>query len=81
MSKKPLQVIAGAPDRPLIIGDTKMPCYVLENEVRVLSQRGMVAGLGLRSQGGSSGVDSKVPRFLNSNTLKPFISNHCCPVN
>ena len=75
MSKKPLKVIAGAPDRPLVIGDIEIPCYVVENDVRVLSQRGMVAGLGLKSQGGSSGVDSKVPRFLTSNTLKSFISN------
>ena len=75
MSKNPLKVIAGAPDRPLIIGNIEIPCYVLEDETRVLSQRGMVSGLGFKSQGGSSGVDSKVPRFLTSKRLKPFIPN------
>ena len=34
---KALKVIAGAPDRPLIIGDIEIPCYVLEGETRVLS--------------------------------------------
>ena len=34
---KPLKVIAGAPDRPLMIGNIEMPCYVLEDEMRVLS--------------------------------------------
>lgn len=75
MDKKPLKVIAGTPDQPLIIGDIEIPCYVLEDETRVLSQRGMVAALGFRSTGGSSGSDSKVPRFLTSKRLKAFISN------
>lgn len=49
--KGPLKVIAGAPDRPLIIGDVEIPCYVLEDETRVLAQLGMVSGLGM-SRGG-----------------------------
>ena len=27
---EPLKIIAGAPDRPLIIGEIEIPCYVLE---------------------------------------------------
>ena len=76
MSKeKPLKVIAGLSDNPVIIGDTKIGAFVLEDETRVLSQRSMVAGLGLRSRGGSSGIATKVPRFLTSKVLEPFISN------
>ena len=37
--QKPLKVIAGAPDKPLKIGDIEIDCYVLEGEKRVLSQR------------------------------------------
>ena len=40
---QPLEVIAGAPDRPMIIGEIEIPCYVLEGETRVLSQRGITA--------------------------------------
>ena len=51
MSKKPLKVVAGAPDRPLVIGDVEIPCYVLEDETRVLSQRGLQSGIGMGSGG------------------------------
>ena len=44
MSKKTLEVIAGAPDRPLVIGRIEIPCYVLEDETRVLSRAGVPIG-------------------------------------
>ena len=59
MGDEPLRVIAGAPDSPMIINGIKIPCYVLEGEIRVLSQRGMLGALG-RSQatrGGRGGGD------------------------
>ena len=74
---KPLEAIAGAPDRPLVIGDIEIPCYVLEDETRVLSQGGFLRAIG-RSRtpkagtGGAGGVDS-LPTFLASKNLKPFI--------
>ena len=68
MSKKPLKVIAGTPDRPLVIGDVSIPCYVLEGENRVLSQRGMAEGIGLSIAG------ARLPRLMDSKSLKPFIS-------
>ena len=69
MSSKPLKVIAGAPDRPLIIGGIEIPCYVLENEIRVLSQRGVSGGIALTRDGGS-----KLARFIRSGSVSPFIS-------
>ena len=48
MSDTPLKVIAGAPDRPLRIGDIEVQCYVLEDETRVLSQRGVYEALDVR---------------------------------
>ena len=79
MSKKPLTVIAGTPDRPLVIGDIEIPCYVLEDETRVLSQGGFLTAIG-RSRtpkagtGGLSNVD-ELPFFLRAEQLKTFISN------
>jgi len=78
MSKKnPLKVIAGTPDRPLIIGDIEIPCYVLEDETRVLSQRGFLGAIGRSAQMPSrlSNGGDNLPVFLASNSLKPFISN------
>ncbi len=46
-----LKVIAGAPDQPLVIGDVEIPCYVLEDETRVLTQGGLYSGLGLVQRG------------------------------
>ena len=71
--KKPLKVIAGAPDQPLVIGDIKIPCYVLEDEIRVLSQSGIFLGLGASRAGGRSS-GSKMPRIMASQVLAPFIS-------
>lgn len=79
MSEKPLKVIAGAPDRPLVIGDIEIPCYVLENETRVLSQQGFLEAVGRarKAKGGhgATGRVDKLPAFLAPKNLKPFVSN------
>ena len=70
MSKNPLKVIAGAPDRPLVIGDIEIPCYVLEDETRVLSQGGFLQSIG-RSRtprAGTGGGGDNTPSFLAAKT-------------
>ena len=72
---KPLKVIAGTPDRPLPLGGVEIQCYVLEDETRVLSQGGFLKAIGRsRTPKGPGGVD-KLPSFLASANLKPFIDN------
>ena len=77
MSKKPLKVIAGAPDRPLVIGDIEIDCYVLEDETRVLSRGGFQSALGRhrtsKRHQQSDGVN--LPVFLAASNLKSFVSN------
>ena len=75
MSEKTLKVIAGTSDRPLRIGDVEIPCYVLEDETRVLSQRGMTEGIGLAGSGGAG-----LPRFVASKSIKQFITKELLPV-
>jgi hypothetical protein len=41
------KAICGSPRSPLIIGDIRIPCYVLEDGTRVLSGRGMQTALNL----------------------------------
>ena len=53
---------------PLILGDAQIDCYVLDNEERVLSQRGFLAALGLRSSGGA------MERFIKHANLEPYLS-------
>ena len=73
-SGAPLKVIAGAPDRPLAFNDIEVACYVLEDETRVLSQRGVTAGIGLNPDAGF-----RMPQFLSSKAIKPFVSNDLMP--
>ncbi|RKE50299.1 P63C domain-containing protein [Sphingomonas sp. PP-CC-1A-547] len=65
----------GSADHPLKIGDVEIPCYVLEDGTRVLSQRGTLGGLGL-SQGtsGGSGGD-RLTSFASGKGISPFVSS------
>ena len=73
MSKKPLKVISGTPDRPLIIGDIEIHCYVLEGETRVLVQKDLFSSVGI-SRAGPRIIGTKMPRFMTSKSINPFIS-------
>lgn len=55
----------GSADRPLRIGDVEIPCYVLEDGTRVLSQRGLQAGIGMSLSGGSAG-EQRIVTFIDS---------------
>lgn len=74
------QTLAGSKDRPLKIGNAEIDCYVLDDETRVLSQRGMFKGLGVtrggpRNANEPSQTGAEIPRFASQNWLKPFISS------
>ena len=80
--QEPLKVIAGTPDRPLIINGIEIDCYVLEDETRVLSQSGLFRSIGITKGGQRSGPRSdlesagaEMPRFAAQKWLSPFISN------
>lgn len=79
----------GSPDRPLKLLDTEIPCYVLSDGTRVLTQEGFMSALGRarKAKGGtgsSTGVD-KMPPFLMAGNLKPLITEELirstAPVN
>lgn len=71
-AKDIIEATHGSVDHPLKIGDIEIPCYVLEDETRVLSQSGVIAGLGM-SKGGSGNAD-RLTNFLQGRALYPFIS-------
>jgi len=70
-----LKATHGSSDRPLIIGDLSLPCYVLEDGRRVLSLGGMVRALGMSIGGGGKGEGDRLGRFLQSNSINPFVSS------
>lgn len=61
---KNLKVIAGAPDKPLVIGDIEIPCYVLEGETRVLAHTQFQISMSMSSGGGETS-SRKLVEFLN----------------
>ena len=73
-SNEPLKIIAGAPDRPLVIGDIEIPCYVLEGAKRVLSIRGLTAGIGLNPEAGF-----RMPQFMAIKAVSPFVNKELVP--
>ena len=65
----------------LRIGDASIPCAVLDDGRRILSETGITNALGSRS-GGSKRIKKRIseagaplPVFLAPNNIKPFISN------
>jgi hypothetical protein len=64
----------GSSDKPLKIGDIEMPCYVLADGTRVLSQRGLIAGIGMSSGATKSG-DVRQVAFFELDAIKPFLVN------
>ena len=56
----------GSLDHPLKIGDIEIPCYVLEDGTRVLSQRGLQTGVGMSSGGSSKTGEQRLANFLDS---------------
>lgn len=76
--RDPLQAIAGAPDKPLTIGDIEIPCYVLSDETRVLSQQGFLGAVGRapKAKGGHGAtITDNPPSFLAAQNLRPFVSD------
>jgi hypothetical protein len=72
--KKLLESIFGALDRPLIIGEIEIPCYVLENKQRVITQRGFQTALGMSKSGGKKG-ERRILELLNKKSIQPLVDN------
>ena len=69
----------GSPERPLRLLDVEIPCYVLSDGTRVLTQQGFLLALGRsRTAKGGTGASLNVdntPAFLAANNLKSLISD------
>ncbi len=68
--------VCGQPDRPLRIGAAEIPCYVLDDGTRVLTQAGFLGAMGrhpkanVRREEGEEGL----PPILQGRSINPFIS-------
>lgn len=72
----PKKAISGSVDRPLMIGDVAIECYVLEDGTRVITQGGMNTAIGRSARSKSSPTDDlSLPPILRSQVLRPFITD------
>lgn len=65
-----MRATCGSPDHPLKIGDIEIPAYVLADETRVLSQRGLQGGIGMSTSGGSKVGEQRLAVFFDSLAAK-----------
>lgn len=80
MTPKILKAVYGSPDKPLKLGEFEIPCYVLDNEKRVLSQSELVRALGMGRGGSSKGGGDRLVNFLSGKAISPFISKQLATV-
>ncbi|MGH8584309.1 MAG: P63C domain-containing protein [Gammaproteobacteria bacterium] len=66
----------GSADHPLKIGDIEIPCYVLDDGTRVLSQRGLRTGVGMSASGGSKRGEPRLVAFFDSMASKGIDIKH-----
>lgn len=71
----------GSSDHPLRIGDVELPCYVLSDGTRVISQRGLQAGVGMSFSGAPRAGEMRVANFLMTIAKKaeenPHLNARC----
>lgn len=80
MNKVVLKAVYSAEDRPLTIGDFSLPCYVLNNGQRVLSQTGMIKALGLSSGSAGGRGGDRLSQFVTGKRVNEFIDSSLMPL-
>ena len=65
----------GSPDHPLRIGSMEIPCYVLDNGKRVITQSGVLIALDMSQGTATKGGGDRISNFVNTKSIKPFASN------
>lgn len=70
-----LKAICGSPEEPANIGGVPIPCYVLEDETRVLTAGGTIDGMGLARGGSMIAGMNRLELFISRDRIKPFVSN------
>ena len=67
------KAVCGSTDRPLRIGGLSIPCYVLEDERRVLTVAGMQEALRMAKGGSMVGGLNRLELFIRGQRIGPFV--------
>lgn len=66
----------GSPDRPLRVGNLEIPCYVLDDGRRVVTQSGMLVALDMSPGTATKGGGDRIANFASTKAISPFVSNN-----
>lgn len=69
------KALYGADDRPLRIGEMEIPCYVLDDERRVLTISGMLGAMRMAQGGSMIAGMNRFELFTTRERIKPFVLN------
>lgn len=68
-------VRCGSPDQPLRIGEIEIPCYVLDDDRRVIVQGGVLTALDMSQGTAGRGDGDRLARFVATKSINPFVDN------
>lgn len=74
MSKRLPKAIYGSPDRPLILADMEIECYVLEDERRVISFAGLQSAMGMAPGGSMVAGKNRLELFASRDRIRQFLT-------
>lgn len=69
------RAVYGADDRPVRIGELEIPCYVLNDERRVLTAAGLQMAMSIAQGGSMKKGMSRLELFISGKGISPFIFN------
>ena len=69
------RAVFGSPDTPLRIGVLEIPCYVLDDNRRVIVMRGMLMALDMSQGTAARGGGDRLVKFVNTKGISPFVSD------
>lgn len=69
------RAVFGSHEQPLKIGEIELPCYVLDDERRVLTASGVQFGMAIAQGGSMKRGLSRLELFTSGKIISPFISN------
>lgn len=70
-----LQAAHGSADHPLRIGDIEIPCYVLKDGTRVITQGGFTDALGLARGGSMIAGMNRLELFVSRDRINPYLTS------
>ena len=68
------EAIYGAPDKPIRIADIEVPCFVLDDNRRVIPTVGMLNSLAIARGGSMIKGMNRLELFVSRERIKPYVS-------